>query len=138
MNLIEWAPFLTIIEETRGQWDFVGMSSPPVVLTDPLTDPVTPWVVEWDPVACSGSNRIEACRYGWDIQDPGDDSQWSPWEYVFHAPPRAFYFGTHTLMVEVRDTAGEITQGTIRFNVEQGAVPVRETTWGAIKSMFSD
>ena len=138
INHIEWAPFLTIIEETRGQWDFVGMNAPIVYLTDPVTDPVTPWVVEWDPVACYMSNAIEACRYGWDIQDPGDDNEWSAWEYVFAAPPRAFSFGTHTLMVEVRDTAGSITQGTIRFNVEQGAVPVRETTWGAIKSMFTD
>ena len=138
MNFVGWAPYLTVMEATRGQWDFVGMVSPIVVLTDPLTDPVTPWVVEWDAVACNGSNAIEACRYGWDIQDPGDDNEWSAWGYVFAAPARSFVFGTHVFMVEVRDTAGSITQGTIRFNVEQGSVPVRETTWGAIKSMFSD
>jgi hypothetical protein len=136
MKQAEWAPFLTIIEATRGQWDFVGMGSPDVVLTDPLTDPVTPWAFEWDAVACGGSNVIDASRYGWDIQDPGDDSQWSPWQFVFSAPPQEFYSGTHTFMVEVRDTGGSIARGTIRFTVRDTPVPVRETTWGAIKAMF--
>ncbi len=37
-------PSLRIVEGTRGEWFFVGVESPAVTLTDPVTDPVTPWV----------------------------------------------------------------------------------------------
>jgi len=129
-------PSLRIVEGTRGKWFFVGVESPAVTLTDPVTDPVTPWVFEWDAASCA--DGIAGYRYGWDITDPGDDNQWSAWSDVLGTPPREFTAGVHNFMVEAKDNAGETTRGTIVFEVIQGPVPVRNATWGGIKALYGD
>jgi len=129
-------PTLSILEATRGEWIFVGLDGPVVTLTDPVTDPVTPWAFDWDAMSCNLD--IDAYRYGWDIADPDDDSQWSPWGDFIVAPPQEFTAGVHTFMVEAKDTAGVVTRGTIVFEVIGGPVPVQNTSWGRIKVLYID
>lgn len=132
------APSLEVTEDSRGSWWFVGMHSPVVTLIDYVTEPPTPWALQWGGFICNGNTAIDAYRYGWDIQDPGDDSQWTPWGDDTYAPPRTFLFGTHNFMVEVRDDTGAVTRATIVFEVRQDPVPARPTTWGEFKSMYRD
>jgi len=139
INVIPVAdPSLEITEQTRGTWWFVGLQSPTVSLIDYVTEPPTPWVFEWQGFTCVSNSMIDAYRYGWDIQDPDDDTQWTPWGDDTHAEPRTFFFGTHNFMVEVRDNTGLIARSTIVFEVRQGPVPVRQTTWGGLKSLYRD
>jgi hypothetical protein len=65
-------------------------------------------------------------RYGWDILDLDDPSQWEIDYTPFigstaSTPPRAFNFGTHTFTAEVSDNSGfcsriEVKINIIRFN----------------------
>jgi hypothetical protein len=130
-------PSLTVTEATRGSWIFVGLDSPVITLTDPLTSPVTPWAFEWVAMACGPGNLIDGDRYGWDIIDLADDAQWTPWGDFYYAPPRVFTAGVHTFMVEARDNAGAVVRGTIVFEVLDSSVPIKMTTWGQIKYMIS-
>lgn len=131
-------PTLTVTEYTRGEWLFIGMGSPDVLLTDPLTNPVTPWDVEWSAMPCAPGTSVSEYRYGWDIVDPGDDNQWTPWGPATSAPPRSFLIGNHSLMIEARDDVGVVTRGTIIFEVIPGSSPVKSSTWGGIKSLYLD
>jgi hypothetical protein len=138
MTELGWVPALTITEFDRGEWLFVGMQSPAAHLTDTPTVPATPWSFEWYGTACHMTTAIDAYRYGWDIQDPGDDSQWSDWGNYTVAPPRVFTAGTHTFLVETRDTNGSTARGTIVFEIQPLPVPVKPATWGKIKALYSE
>jgi hypothetical protein len=69
-------------------------------------------------------------RYGWDILDLNDPEQWdidltpflpTPVGITPSAPvpPRTFFFGTHTLTMEVVDNSGYCTRVTIKVNIIQ-------------------
>lgn len=65
---------------------------------------------------------VSGYRYGWDVQDPDDDSQW-PMAFVpfvselEYAPPQSFGAGTHTFCAEVIDCWGYKSRVTVEANV---------------------
>ena len=68
-------------------------------------------------------------RYGWDILDLNDDSQWDIDFTILvdgaaSAPPRTFLSGTHTFHVEVRDNSGFCSRAEIKLNI----IPSRQET----------
>jgi hypothetical protein len=131
-------PTLTLTESTRGEWVFVGPNGPPVSLSEDATDPPSPWEFEWEAYSCVEGAGESVYRYGWDIADPGDENEWTPWGSETFAPPEAFSAGVHTFMVEAKDGTGAITRGTVVFEVIPGPVPVEKTTWGGIKARYAD
>jgi len=67
-------------------------------------------------------------RYGWDISDLSDPSQWeisyTPFtgtgeRKLAKSPARAFYFGTHTFDLEIKDNSGFAALAEIKINVVQ-------------------
>ncbi len=116
----------------------MGLDSPPVSLIDEVTNPVTPWVLGWVAVPCGSPPTTFTYRYGWDISDPDDDNEWSEWGDVLNAPPREFHAGVHSFRVEAKDETGNVTRGTIFFEVTQPPVPVKKATWGEIKAKFAE
>ena len=77
---------------------------------------------------------VSGYRYGWDILDLEDPSQWET-DYtpfitaVAKTPPRAFNFGTHTFTAEVIDNSGfcsriEVKVNVIRFSGERNLMVV--------------
>ncbi len=131
-------PSLTISEfYRREEWIFVGSDGPPVTLTETATDRTPPWVFEWWAFPCDPNAGTFTYRYGWDIADPNDDSQWSPWGDLHNAEPVEFQSGSHSFRVEVKDDTEAITRGTILINIS-GPSPVKSVTWSRIKAMYSE
>lgn len=67
-------------------------------------------------VTCSAEEYGESCqafRWGLDIVDLEDDTQWTPWSTDFAVPPLDLSAGIHVLYAQVRDTLGHITQGSV-------------------------
>ena len=63
---------------------------------------------------------VDGYRYGWDLRDLGDASEWSSWSLsTTAAPPRSFSSGTHRFYVQVRDNAGTVTQAICELAVHQ-------------------
>jgi hypothetical protein len=61
-------------------------------------------------------------RYGWDILDHDDPSQWETDYVPFRGalattPPRSFSFGVHTFSAEVLDNLGHCSRIQIRINI---------------------
>ncbi|UCH83870.1 MAG: hypothetical protein JSW50_15760 [Candidatus Latescibacterota bacterium] len=139
MNIIPIeTPTLTLAEPNRGTWVFVGPDSPPVSLSEPVSDPAVPWEFEWSALPCGQNPGTLEYRYGWDIADPDDDSQWTPWGSDLSAPSQTLMAGVHTFMVETRDQNGMVTRGTVFMEITSGPVSVEKTTWGGIKSKYTD
>ncbi len=130
-------PPLTVFEFYRGEWVFVGPDGPPVTLTETVTDPVKPWGFEWWAFRCLPGTGTLTYRYGWDIADPNEDSQWSPWGDLRDTEPVEFQSGSHSFRVEVKDDTGAITRGTIFINIS-GGTPVKPATWSRIKAMYAE
>lgn len=100
------------------------------MLTAVITTP--PWIVDIPSgVAMAFSLTADASsygavvsgyRWGWDISDPDDDSQWSidftPFVgEVAEVPPHTFFFGTHTIYIEVIDCWGFKSRIPVQTNV---------------------
>lgn len=77
---------------------------------------------------------VSGYRYGWDILDLNDPSQWEV-DYtpfvgsIATTPPRTFNFGTHTFTAEVIDNSGfcsriEVKVNVIRFTGERNLLIV--------------
>ncbi len=67
---------------------------------------------------------VSGYRFGWDISDLTDPEQWEvDWtpfvQSVASTTPRTFFFGTHTLTVEVVDNSGFCSRVEIKVNVIQ-------------------
>ena len=77
---------------------------------------------------------VSGYRYGWDILDLNDPTQWET-DYIpfvgsiANVPPRSFNFGTHTFSAEVIDNSGfcsrvEVKVNIVRFNGERNLLVV--------------
>ncbi|HEU4928514.1 MAG TPA: hypothetical protein VFU38_01690 [Candidatus Krumholzibacteria bacterium] len=65
---------------------------------------------------------VSGYRYGWDILDLNDPTQWevdyTPFiSSVAVTPPRAFNFGTHTFTAEVIDNSGFCSRIEVKINI---------------------
>jgi hypothetical protein len=128
-------PTLTITETRRGEWSFAGLSDPTVNLDDPAGCEAIPWTFEWEATPGDPNTTISAYRYGFDIVDLNDDSEWwTDWCDCLSALPVTFYFGVHTFHVEVKDNTGAVSRGAIRMNMIPTSAPpltVTEATRGS-------
>ena len=77
---------------------------------------------EWSADASHYGGVVSDYRYGWDILDLSDDSQWDIDFTPFvteraQSPKRTFFFGTHTFYVEVIDNSGFKSRIGVRLNI---------------------
>jgi len=94
-------------------------NTPPVTLDIPAGLPVE---FAWTADASSYGGTVTGYRYGWDVIDVNDDSQWEVDFTPFvgsraNSPPRTFFFGAHTFILEVKDNSGFKTRATAVVNV---------------------
>ena len=109
-------PFLTVTEPFIGSFRFIGRNFTPIKRDMP---PGVPLNFHWTATAEEYGGRILGYRYGWDIADVNNPSDWpvsfSPFNLA--SPERAIYSGTHTFFIEALDNAGTSTLAQIQINV---------------------
>ena len=108
-------PSLTVhaLEDPISAWTFDGVGAPQIVASV-ATDTLS---LYWDPPRTSQYGaRSNGARYGWNITDTGDDTQWTAWSSNRFAAPYALGTGSSTFSVQSRDQLGQITTGVITFN----------------------
>jgi hypothetical protein len=109
-------PMLLLTEPFLGFYKFTGDDIIPVGAEFP---PGVPLKFSWFADASSYGGEIVAYRYGWDIQDLNDPSQWNT-EYLpflLSASEKTLYSGIHTFYVEARDNAGNSTIGAVEVSI---------------------
>ncbi len=73
--------------------------------------------------ACADNygGTVEAYRYGWDILDLEDPTQWEVGYTFYTGPvttvPRTYAFGTHVFSIEVIDNSGFCSRVQVRVNI---------------------
>ncbi len=109
-------PLLTITEPFLGGYKFLGLILNAVQVELP---PGVELNFCWTADASSYGGEIKSFRYGWDIQQLDDPTQWAVDPSPFHrcAAPRTWYSGIHTLYVEAVDTGNKVTLGRIEVEV---------------------
>ena len=98
-------PILTVTNQYLDPVVSTSLNDPPTIMNMPGGYPL---VFCWTAETSNGGGAIEAYRYGWDILDVNDPEQWETAFIAFDgsevcAPPRTFFFGSHTFAVEVID-----------------------------------
>lgn len=112
-------PFLAVLEPTLGTGIFIDTEHrPPTAYVLPHTRLAFRWNAE---PTYSWFGPIEY-RYGWDIQNLGDDNEWTfPWSSQvgreLWSRSDRFTSGVHIFYVEARDDAGTITRARIEVEV---------------------
>ncbi len=109
-------PLLTITEPYLGGFKFIGADLNPVQVELP---PGIDLNFCWTADASSYGGEIRSYRYGWDIQQLDDPTQWAvaPSPFIKCAPPRTWYSGIHTFYVEAVDNGSKITLGRIQIEI---------------------
>ncbi len=105
--------------------DFLGTvvtSSPRTPLSILDLPAGLPMQFEWEADASSYGGTVSGYRYGWDIFDLNDDSQWeidfTPFiGTLAKSPIRKFFFGAHTFHVEVIDNSGFKSRVGVTVNI---------------------
>ena len=109
-------PLLSVTEPFIGFREFVGDALTPVSVEIP---PGIPLNFSWVADASSYGGEIVCYRYGWDIQDLNDPSQWdtacSP--FITAASEKTLYSGIHTFFVEAKDNANKSTIGVVEVTI---------------------
>ncbi len=127
MSIIPTGPVLRISEPYLGTFSFLGTEMRMEKMNVPSGFSTR---FSWTGDAANYGGVIRSFRYGWDIQQLDDPSQWavvaSP--YTTSAQERRWYSGTHVLYVEVVDNLGYVTMGTLEIT----AIPLdmsRDLLW---------
>jgi hypothetical protein len=109
-------PLLTITEPFLGGFKFLGTNLNPVQVELP---PGIELNFCWNADASSYGGEIKSYRYGWDIQQLDDPTQWAvdPSPFIKCAAPRTWYSGVHTIYIEAVDTGNKITLGRIQVEI---------------------
>lgn len=95
-----------------GPWDFIGSSA----TTQTVMVPAGAVSVRWDVMEASHYGaRPGDYRYGWNITDPGNDTNWSAWGGVRMAPQRNLIEPVEELQIQARDHIGQVTTAILRF-----------------------
>jgi hypothetical protein len=109
-------PKLDIYEPILGSASFVGLNYRTHVFYVPAGFPLN---FRWQADASLYGGVVSTYRYGWDIGEIDDPTEWdvSPSPLYTSAPTARFYSGTHTFFVEATDDIGARTIGQIEINV---------------------
>ena len=109
-------PLLTLSESSLGTYQFLG---PDMNYIQHDLPPGVPMNFSWKAEAENYGAEIRSFRYGWDIQQLDDPSQWavdaSP--FIRTAETKTFYSGIHRFLVEVVDNGQKITYGKIELTI---------------------
>jgi len=112
-------PILTVVNEFIGTILTASPSTPPTIIDLPAG---VPMAFEFEASGEHYGGLVSGYRYGWDILDLNDDSQWEIDFTPFigdraRSPGRTFFFGTHSFFVEVTDNSGFKSRVEIRVNI---------------------
>lgn len=110
-------PTLTVRDAYLGTFVFAG-GLQPVTLEVAGGQEIR---LRWSADAAQYGGEIVAYRYGWDIRDPQDETQWEQnWSATaLSAGTRTYPSGTHRFFLQVRDNLESITSATIEFFVHR-------------------
>ncbi len=104
---------LTETFSNLGSWTFEGAGLPGEVVSAAGVDTV---VVTWSRMTTRDyGGREGQYRYGWNVQDPGNDAEWSDWGRFLAAPLRVMTLPTERFDLQLRDHLGQITTATLFF-----------------------
>ncbi len=109
-------PELTVKETYLGLHRFIGTNIRPQAFSLPAE---FAFRFTWSADASSYGGVISGYRYGWDVADLSNPSDWEvlPSPYATSAPPRSFSSGVHTLFIEAIDNNGYSTLAQIEISV---------------------
>ncbi len=109
-------PLLRVSEPALGSFSYMGRKNRPEVFKVPAGFAVR---FSWKAEANSYGGTISGYRYGWDIYDVDDPSEWSvePSPNVRAIRPTSFSSGIHTLFIEAIDDNGVSTIAQMEINV---------------------
>ncbi|HUV35377.1 MAG TPA: hypothetical protein VMX58_00375 [Patescibacteria group bacterium] len=109
-------PLITAYEPYHGTSKFIGTISPTAVVYTPAGLPIN---YSWNGDASQYGSTVSTYRYGWDVKDLDNPSDWAvdPSPYHKAAPERRFYSGIHSLYIEAVDNIGTQTIGKIEINI---------------------
>jgi hypothetical protein len=112
-------PLMSVTNDYIGVIRTTSCSTPTSILDSPAGVPL-----EFDIRASAAAygGTIAGYRYGWDIPDLDDPEDWeisvtSFSSSVAAVPGRAFFFGTHTLTMEVVDNSGYCSRVEVKVNI---------------------
>jgi hypothetical protein len=113
---VKVGPLLTVGETYLGYSRFIGTTMTPVKYDLPGGVPLN---FRWEADAEEYGGEIVCYRYGWDVQDINDPSDWDVECAPFHtaAPTRTLYSGVHTLYIEAVDNGNKTTRAAIQINI---------------------
>lgn len=116
-------PLMTVSNEYIGVIRTVSCATPVTILDSPAGVPLE-FRVSAD--ASDYGGLVAGYRYGWDIPNLDDPEQWEidltpflPGTTSQTLPARTFFFGTHTLTIEVVDNSGYCSRIEIKVNIVQ-------------------
>lgn len=109
-------PLITASEPYHGTAKFIGTESPAAVVYTPAGLPIN---YSWTGDASQYGSIVSTYRYGWDVKDLDNPSDWDVEPSPFHkaSPEKRFYSGIHSLFIEAVDNIGTATIGKIEINV---------------------
>ena len=100
-------------QSNLGSWVFEGDTAGIVAVPAASADSVT---LVWGPMDTAHyGGRSRDYRYGWNITNPSDDGQWSPWATTRIAPPHELAVGGERFYLQARDHLGLVTLARLEF-----------------------
>ncbi|MBN2071150.1 MAG: hypothetical protein JW814_06785 [Candidatus Krumholzibacteriota bacterium] len=109
-------PMLNVTESFLGRFNFVGVDLVPKTGKVP---PGFQMKFSWNGDASQYGGVISSYRYGWDIENFDDPTEWEefPSPYVKNSQPKTFFSGIHTFYIEAYDNLGIRTLAIIEITV---------------------
>jgi hypothetical protein len=127
MPMTPTGPLLVVREPYMGSFSFLGVDMRGEQVDVP---PGFLMRFSWTGDASSYGGVVAGYRYGWDVEDLNEPSDWdcvsNP--YTLAAAPRTYYSGVHTLYIESIDNLGTKTLGTVEVNIIP-VVMTRDLLW---------
>lgn len=120
-------PLLSVHDTYLGNHSFMGVDMDPRQLQVP---PGFVMTFTWEASAAHYGAIVSSFRYGWDITDFSDPSDWEvmPNPYTLSAAPKTYYSGVHTLYIEAVDNLGVKTLAVLEITVIP-VVMARDLLW---------
>lgn len=114
-------PLFTVFNEFMGSVTTSTCKTPVTIIDLPASVPVA---FKFSADASDYGGLVSGYRYGWDITDLNDESQWeidfTPFTgTTATSPTRTFGFGTHVFTVEVVDNSGFCSRVQVKINYVQ-------------------